>query len=196
MQHLITPTSNQETGLCWWEDAFTEEELNVLQRLVSEQKDRASVGNGTMSYDEVAKIRRSNVGWLYKNNELAWVYEKLAHVVTQLNASFYQFDLTGFGEALQLTNYDANEQGMYRWHQDFGGQNSISRKLSLVLQLSHPSDYEGGNLQVLTSGEPTTIHKKRGLITVFPSWTLHQVTPVTRGTRQTLVTWISGPQFK
>jgi PKHD-type hydroxylase len=38
--------------------------------------------------------------------------------------------------------------------------------------------------------------KKRGLITVFPSWTLHQVTPVVKGTRQTLVTWISGPAFK
>lgn len=196
MQHLITPISNQETGLCWWEDAFTEEELDILQRLVLEQKGRATVGTGDMPDNEVGKIRRSNVGWLSKTKEQAWVYEKLERVVTQLNANFYQFDLTGFGEALQLTNYSSDEQGMYRWHQDFGGRNSVSRKLSLVLQLSHPSDYEGGNLQILTSGEPTTIDKKRGLITVFPSWTLHQVTPVTKGTRQTLVTWISGPQFK
>ena len=66
----------------------------------------------------------------------------------------------------------------------------------MVLQLSDPSEYEGGELQLLTGKEPTTIQKQRGLITVFPAWTLHQVTPVTKGTRQTLVAWISGPSFK
>jgi PKHD-type hydroxylase len=84
---------------------------------------------------------------------------------------------------------------MYKWHQDFGGSGA-SRKLSVVLQLSDPSEYEGGELQILTSGQAISIQKKRGLITVFPAWTLHQVTPVVKGTRQTLVTWISGPQFK
>jgi PKHD-type hydroxylase len=72
----------------------------------------------------------------------------------------------------------------------------ISRKLSIVLQLSDPSEYEGGELQILTRKEPTSMQKKRGLITVFPAWTLHQVTPVIKGTRQTLVAWISGPAFK
>jgi predicted 2-oxoglutarate/Fe(II)-dependent dioxygenase YbiX len=62
--------------------------------------------------------------------------------------------------------------------------------------LSNPNDYEGGELQLLTSGQPTTIDKKRGLITVFPAWTLHQVTPVVKGTRQTLVAWVSGEPFK
>ena len=66
----------------------------------------------------------------------------------------------------------------------------------MVLQLSEPSDYEGGELQILTTNEKTALPKKRGLISVFPVWTLHQVTPVVKGTRQSLVTWISGPGFK
>jgi PKHD-type hydroxylase len=65
-----------------------------------------------------------------------------------------------------------------------------------VLQLSDPSQYEGGNLQVMTGGEPTNVSKQRGLIAVFPAYTLHQVTPVTQGTRQSLVAWISGPPFR
>ena len=85
---------------------------------------------------------------------------------------------------------------MYGWHQDYGGKLSPSRKLSLVLQLADPSQYEGGNLQVMTGGEPTNVRKQRGLITVFPAYTLHQVTPVTQGTRQSLVAWISGPPFR
>jgi PKHD-type hydroxylase len=124
------------------------------------------------------------------------VFEKLAHVAASLNAQYYQFDLTGFGEALQLTNYNQAENGMYGWHQDYGGKLSPSRKLSLVLQLSDPAQYEGGNLQVMTSGEPTNVRKQRGLIAAFPAYTLHQVTPVTQGTRQSLVAWISGAPFR
>ena len=73
---------------------------------------------------------------------------------------------------------------------------SISpRKLTLVLQLSDPSEYEGGELQSLTSLQPGTVNKKKGIIAAFPSWTLHQVTPVTKGVRKTLVIWVAGPQF-
>jgi PKHD-type hydroxylase len=30
----------------------------------------------------------------------------------------------------------------------------------------------------------------------FPSYVLHRVKPVTKGTRNSLVAWISGPEFK
>jgi PKHD-type hydroxylase len=118
----------------------------------------------------------------------------LGHIASSLNAQYYRFDLTGFGEPIQLTNYDQSEQGMYGWHQDYGG--GTSRKLSLVLQLTDPSQYEGGNLQVLTSGQPQTVRKQRGLVAAFPSYVLHQVTPVMSGNRQSLVAWVSGPAFK
>ena len=55
---------------------------------------------------------------------------------------------------------------------------------------------EGGNLQVMTSGEPQNVRKQRGLIALFPSYILHQVTPVTQGNRQSLVAWVSGPAFR
>jgi PKHD-type hydroxylase len=64
------------------------------------------------------------------------------------------------------------------------------------VQLADPSEYEGGNLQVMTSGQPQTVRKQRGLIAVFPSYVLHQVTPVTQGSRQSLVAWVSGPAFR
>jgi PKHD-type hydroxylase len=83
---------------------------------------------------------------------------------------------------------------MYGWHQDYGAE--ISRKLSIAVQLTDPSEYEGGNLQVKTSSEPQNVRKQRGLITIFPSYVLHQVTPVTQGSRQSLVAWVSGPAFR
>lgn len=194
MQHLLTPYTRKIEPFAWWEDAFTDQELNWLQQKAREATQEAQVGGGNGG-EVNQNIRRSELNWLAKSEETNWVFARLSHIVSSLNADYFGFDLTGFGEALQLTNYHEAKQGMYTWHQDFGSS-GVSRKLSLVLQLSDPNDYEGGELQLLTKGQPTSMQKKRGLITVFPAWTLHQVTPVVKGTRQTLVTWISGPAFK
>lgn len=193
MQYLITPYSNIIEPYVWWENEFTDQQLNWLQERALNSNERAVIGGATEG-DELLKIRRSYVSWLNFDNENEWVFKKLSHVVSSLNTQFYRFDLTGFGEPLQLTNYDNSENGMYGWHQDYG--KGISRKFSLVLQLTDPSQYEGGNLQILTSGQPLTVKKQRGLIVAFPSYHLHQVTPVTQGNRQSLVAWISGPPFK
>lgn len=195
MQHLLTPYAMPIEPWVWWEGAFTDQELDWLQERAMKAEERATVG-GNPTGDDLARIRRSQVSWMNKTQDTAWVFEKLAHVASSLNAQYFRFDLTGFGEALQLTNYDQSENGMYGWHQDYGGKISPSRKLSMVLQLTDPARYEGGNLQVMTGGEPQTVRKQRGLVAVFPSYVLHQVTPVTQGSRQSLVAWVSGPAFK
>ncbi len=195
MEHLLDPYSKKIESFAWWEEAFTEEQLNWLQEEARKAVVSAGVGGHTKSNSNNPEIRRSKINWLSKNNENFWVFETLAHVVSNLNADFFRFNLTGFGEKIQLTHYNESDQGMYTWHQDFGSTGP-SRKLSLVLQLSEPDEYEGGELQLLNSNTPICIEKKRGLITVFPAWTLHQVTPVIKGNRQTLVTWVSGPPFK
>ena len=194
MEYTFTPFTKQETNLTWWDGAFTEDELDILQLLVKQQKEAATVG-GNVTQAELHNIRRSRVGWLSNDKEYSWVYNKLAHVVNNINADYYQFDLTGFGEPLQLTNYDAGQQGMYTWHQDFGST-GVSRKLSLVLQLSYPNEYEGGNLEVMNGSQASIVSRARGHIAIFPSWVLHQVTPVISGSRQSLVTWITGPAFR
>lgn len=194
MQHVLTPYALPVQSFAWWENGFTEQELNWLQERAIKADHQAQVGG--VANADLAKIRRSRVSWLEKNQETIWLFEKLGEIASLLNAQYYRFDLTGFGEPLQLTNYDQSEHGMYGWHVDYGGNLRISRKFSMVLQLTDPSQYEGGNLQVLTSGEPETIRKQRGLLAVFPSYVLHQVTPVTSGSRQSLVAWVSGPAFK
>ena len=193
MQYLLTPRAKKIPPYAWWEGAFTEQELDWLQQQAIKAESQAQVG-GSFHPSDLAKIRRSQISWLNNNPNTKWVFEKLANVASQLNAEHFCFDLTGFGEPLQLTNYDQVEKGMYGWHQDYGV--GISRKISLSLQLTDPSEYEGGNLQTMTSGSPENVRKQRGLIVAFPSYVLHQVTPVTQGSRQSLVAWISGPSFK
>jgi PKHD-type hydroxylase len=193
MQHLLTPHALPIEAWVWWEGAFTEQELNWLQDKAKHAEQNAQVGfgvNGSVN----TSLRRSQVSWLNNSPDTKWVFERLADVVSKMNAKHFRFDLTGFGEPLQLTNYDQSENGMYGWHQDYGG--GVSRKLSVTVQLTDPSEYEGGNLQIMTTGQPQNVRKQRGLIALFPSYVLHQVTPVTQGSRQSLVVWVSGPPFK
>jgi predicted 2-oxoglutarate/Fe(II)-dependent dioxygenase YbiX len=193
MQYMLTPYAKAIEPFATWEGAFTTQELNWLQQQAKSAKENAFVGSGD-SGSINTDIRRSQLKWLSNTPETNWIFEKLADVCLRLNMEYFRFDLTGFGENLQLTNYDQSENGMYGWHLDYG--NVISRKISMVVQLSDDSEYEGGNLQIMTNGEPKTVSKQRGLIAVFPSYTLHQVTPVTSGNRQSLVAWVSGPAFK
>lgn len=193
MQHFLTPYALPIEPWVWWAGAFSEQELDWLQDKAKHAEQNAQVGNGGNGVVN-PNLRRSQVSWLSNTAETKWVFEKLASVISQMNAQHFRFDLTGFGEPLQLTNYDQSENGMYGWHQDYGG--GVSRKLSMAVQLTDPAEYEGGNLQVMTSSEPQNVRKQRGLIAIFPSYILHQVTPVTQGSRQSLVTWVSGPAFK
>ncbi len=189
MEHWLPPCAKKRELFAWWEGTFTEAELDWLQQKAKEGKIDGLAGGEIKN-----KVRRNKIDWLSNTEDSAWVFEKLGMVASSLNAEYFSFDLSGFHEPLQLCNYDEETQGEYKWHQDFGAD--FCRKLSLVLQLSDPSEYEGGNLQIKTNAYEGTMKKQRGLIIAFPSWTLHQVTPVLKGNRQSLVAWIAGPEFK
>jgi PKHD-type hydroxylase len=189
MKYMLTPHVANFAYFAWWDNIFEEHELNYLQDLTKRASKEATIGSGLNS-----TIRRTKVAWLDCSDETRWVFDRFATVVSNLNASYFNLDLTGFVESIQLTNYLSEDSGMYEWHCDNGP--GISRKLSVVLQLSHPDEYDGGELQIKTGMNEDIIQKKRGLITVFPSYTLHRVTPVTKGTRQTIVSWITGPRFR
>ena len=140
------------------------------------------------------KIRESKIVWITPDPEIDWVYQKLTYIITGLNENYFKFDLFGFTEGFQFTEYNA-PSGHYGKHID-SIFNGVVRKLSFVLQLSDPKDYEGGELQIYISDTPDTMKKEQGTVIAFPSYTLHQVTPITKGRRYSLVGWITGKPFK
>jgi PKHD-type hydroxylase len=171
---------------------FTKEECTKIITLgeslyPEDAKIVATVKNNTT-------IRDSKVSWIYPMEETTWIYARLFDSLTYLNNQYFKFDLFGMVEGLQFTKYEA-PSGHYGQHIDklSGG---IVRKLSITVQLSDPNDYEGGELNLIYDGDPTVISKEQGYLSVFPSYMLHQVQPVTKGTRYSLVCWVSGPPFK
>lgn len=193
MHFLTPPFGGPEKPFETWVDGWSTQELDLLESLAAASRDAAVVGVGN-GQEDVPETRRSNVSWLTAEADNAWIFQRLAHQALTVNRQHWSLDITGFGEALQLTRYEGGDEGHYDWHQDFGGQ--VSRKLSIVVQLTDPDAYEGGELQIMASAKPLVIPKKRGLVTIFPSYQLHRVTPVTKGDRHTLVAWLSGPRFR
>ncbi len=142
-------------------------------------------------------LRRANLVWLDDVADMAWVMDRLITLVRRSNAELFDFDLREFAESPQIASYGAAQSGHFAWHADIGdGPMARKRKLTLVVQLSEPASYGGGNLEVMPGAHVIAANRAHGSVTVFPSFQLHQVTPVTRGTRHSLTVWAHGPAFR
>lgn len=171
---------------------FSTEECEFL---INQQFD---VKPGKVGKDEgvVNPIRKSKVYWIPKLYNWKGLFEKIMTMIEQCNREYYKFEITSLSENLQYTEYDSEYQGYYDYHLDIGSGYESCRKLSLSVQLSDESDYEGGELEFLVNANKRHASKKRGTVIIFPSYILHKVNPVTRGKRCSLVTWVTGPPFR
>lgn len=186
-----------EEPYVYWENGFTDLEIQqIINTCESRPFKEGEVGVSEDTNDVDKTVRRSKVSWLDFAQDSAWIYDKIAYIVRNLNGQYYKFDIHGFVEDMQYTVYDSKYKGHYNWHRDIGNRNSAPRKLSFVLQLSEEKDYEGGELEIFSSLEPQKIKKQKGFAVLFPSYLLHRVTPVTSGIRKTLVVWVAGPAFR
>ena len=162
-----------------------------------------------------AMVRDSKICWLGDNDNEKWLYELLQpylHTANQESGWKFHWD---WSDSIQFTEYGLNQ--FYGWHYDGGSDHNCVfkdgpeggrgkvRKLSMTVNLSKPEDYDGGNLkfdwgphQKESQGprfKECTEIRPRGSIIVFPSFMYHQVTPVTRGVRYSLVMQNRGNPF-
>jgi len=139
-------------------------------------------------------VRLSDITWLYANDDLQWVFRKITDVVLFLNNKYFNFDIFGLNEGLQFTNYKAPSD-KYGKHID-RSHGTLVRKLSISIQLTDPKDYQGGELFLYEDEKGLEMSKEQGTLILFPSFILHEVKPVTKGERNSLVSWVTGKQFK
>lgn len=170
------------------------------------EEERIKGRNVLYQGEENKKRRKSKVAWVEED----WVYNLINPFMMEANKkSGWNFDITS-SESPQLTKYEKDD--FFGWHID-GHSDSLStydlpenkfldknvRKISMTILLN--DDYEGGNFQFgfFDSGEVSISNPKfstKGSIIFFPSFMHHQVAPVTKGIRYSLVAWFLGPPFK
>ncbi|MBT3467476.1 MAG: 2OG-Fe(II) oxygenase [Rhodobacteraceae bacterium] len=142
-------------------------------------------------------LRRAKLVWVDDIDGLGWVMDRLIEIVRKSNVDQFDFDLREFAESPQVASYKASDSGHFAWHSDIGdGPVARKRKLTLVLQLSLPSSYEGGDLEVMPGAQVLSASRAQGCVSIFTSFALHQVVPVQHGVRHSLTLWAHGPAFR
>jgi PKHD-type hydroxylase len=185
------PVHDPLPNFVWGSGLFTPAELDKINaHALSLPARQVTVGRDLTVKPEA---NRSMVRSLAPSADTSWVYQRITNMVAQLNAKHFQFEITGLDEPLYHVTYDAKDQGHYMWHTDVG---STTRKLSITFQMTDPADYDGGDLEMNAFGVVDKCPRERGTLVLFPSYHVHRVTPVTRGTRSALVAWIVGPPFR
>lgn len=173
---------------------FSVAEIDRIVMAGGAPQDKATVGANNAT--DLA-YRDSNIRWLPPSPETQWLYEIIEDAFYQVNKHFH-LDLELIND-LQFTEYDAAYTGKFGAHIDeaYGYHKDHRRILSMSVQLSEPDEYDGGELLLYPASlSPVTTPKRRGLASFFRSHVIHEVTPVTRGVRKSLVAWACGPKGK
>jgi len=191
-------------------DANLNEELNILElkgevpsdvckKIIDVVKDweKGTVETPDREIKGERNIRKSDIFWSYDQwiFDYIWKYMDVYNEITGL-----RYDISGV-ESIQITKYEKGDY--YDFHFDGKGshKNVVCekvRKISMTIQLNE--EYEGGEFQVAWCDEgkllTETLGKSKGTIILFPSILEHCITPVTSGTRYSLVAWFIGEPFK
>ena len=177
------------------EPVFTPEQCQrVIEAGRSQPKIDAKVGTNEGSSALNTKVRTSHISWI-PFTILPEMYKKIEKVMLQTNGNHFGFDGMTLTEYAQYTEYP--EGGFYDWHVDNDADCSKEppvRKISMTCLLSNESEFEGGDLELMSEGKVAKI--KQGQAIFFASFIRHRVTPVIRGNRKSLVMWFGGPPLR
>ena len=138
--------------------------------------------------------RVTTISWI-PFKEMSHMYIDLNNFIQKANENHFGFDDIRITEPAQFTEYP--EGGFYDWHMDCDvimEHEPPVRKISMTLLLNDPSEFEGGDLELMGPGKFAEL--KQGHAIIFASFLNHKVNPVTRGIRQSLVVWFGGKPFR
>lgn len=173
---------------------FTADECRrVIATALAGQFSDAGLVGGTLAEN----TRRARIFWPDEDGESAWVFRRMLDTFAEANRRHFDFHLEEFAEKMQVAWYGGEPGGFFDWHVDFGdGPVATRRKLTMVVQLSEPDDYDGGLLETNADGVVRAASRMIGSALLLPSFVLHRVSPVTRGERYSLTLWSHGPSFR
>ena len=167
----------------------------VIDKSLSLKKERAEIGMGKRpggGYDPEKRV--TTISWI-PFKDMPEMYRDIEATMLKANNNHFGFEGMQLTEPGQFTHYPTG--GFYEWHMDndvMGKHQPPVRKISMTLLLSPENEFEGGELEFMSKGKRAKL--KQGQAIFFASWLQHQVKPVTKGERKSLVMWFGGPSFK
>jgi|TARA_R100000008_G_scaffold85459_1_gene75450 PKHD-type hydroxylase len=159
-----------------------------------QEPQKAQVGMGKPGGGLDTDKRVTTISWI-PFKEMPEMYNQINSFIQKANLNHFGFEDVRITEMAQFTEYP--EGGFYDWHMDTDvnmRHEPPVRKISMTLLLNHPSEFEGGDLELMSPGKFKKLEQGHAMI--FASFLNHRVAPVTRGIRQSLVMWFGGKPFK
>jgi hypothetical protein len=156
----------------------------------------------TVGYSQAHNLNSLDQKYLDLNHrscEVVWIRDELPFY--EINSKLKTWTLN-FAE--NIIKADHNNQWIFQiakygegnfhdWHVDDHQDRTFFRKFVTIVQLSDPSSYEGGNLEL---NNQSNVDKQQGSCVSFLTTRRHRVTPITSGTRYSLVVWLLGPPWR
>ena len=184
----------------WANKKWEPSSVDIKKGITDEERITGKKGE----YKLDSKLRISDIAWCNEQ----WMYDLVwPFMVTANQESGWRYNIKA-AESVQITRYKSG--GFYTWHTDGRGdhlstynntQNAfihgMVRKLSMTVVLN--ANFEGGAFEFASYSKEkciiSSVDAPAGSVIIFPSHMEHRVTPVTKGTRYSLVIWFLGPPF-
>lgn len=183
------------------EKVFDEEEVDRIRfyEKILDFKDATIVGQENGEADDNQTARVCQNASIPQDDNTMWLWHKIANLSAKANYDLFLYNIS-FIEDLSYTVYVGTDNGHYVQHRDTSlfGYRQYDRKISGILMLSDPDEYEGGELKIDLHGgaekkDWMNIDKpNKGDLIWFDSQMIHCVEPVTSGKRQVVVFWLHG----
>jgi len=177
-----------------WNKFLSEENCNTLIAEYYKPEEEAAAQIGADLGAVNLEYRKTNVCWIPPSEAISLLLFSKSLVAN--SKAGWGFDIENHEET-QIAKYE--EGGHYNWHTDetfYQRNRGYHRKVSSVLFLSNPSNYQGGEFLFESVDGDQKVEVEVGTIICFPSELRHKVTPVTDGTRYSLASWAVGPLMR
>jgi PKHD-type hydroxylase len=185
---------------CYFNNYFDRETCQkILDLGLQLPAEDAKLGVAGMSDYSNDSYRKSKIRFIQSTNpDFQWLFDELWKMGMQANRDWFNFHITNLSY-IQLAEYDESYSGEYKKHHDvfWVNNDNYHRKLTCVIQLTDPSEYEGGDFEMydLTQYPDKETIRQQGTAIFLPSFIPHAALPVTKGKRYSLAIWFEGPKW-
>jgi PKHD-type hydroxylase len=194
----IKPTSNWN-DFYYYKNVFNDQMIKELEDIVHTNyqfsKGRtgvAELGSDTDSY----RTNNRDIAYITPMPYSKWLYDLLFPLALEANEKLFHFDIDIVTDPIHYVIYP-EDGGHLDWHMDTGAYGVNKRKIAMTVQLSDPSEYEGGEFEIWFGGkESVVVPREKGDVICFPAFCMHRVRPITKGQRKCLVFWTGGRPFR
>lgn len=192
------PTSNWN-DYYYYKNVFNDQMIKELEDMVftnykfSKGKTGiAELGTDTDSY----QTNNRDIAYITPMPYSKWLYDLLFPLALEANEKLFHFDIDIVTDPIHYVIYP-EDGGHLDWHMDTGAYGVNKRKIAMTVQLSDPSEYEGGEFEIWFGGkESVVVPREKGDVICFPAFCMHRVRPITKGQRKCLVFWTGGRPFR